>query len=103
MVQDLFVIGDKMRTFLQRLSADLTVALLPNEIDQVFKDEQADQVFQKFYNFYVSKSLRITGVVGEYEPETIWIQVQGKSSQEKAFRRLTDEFRLILGPNGPIY
>ncbi len=102
MVQDLFIIGDKLKFFLQRLAADLDVPFSTAEIDRVFKDEETDQISEKSYCFYSSKRLGVTGVVDDHEPETIWIQVRGRSNEEKAFLRLADEFRLLLGP-GPIY
>ena len=103
MVQELFIIGEKLRDFLRCLTSALEVPFPDQELERVFQDSEADQVSQKSYCFVSSNDLNMSGMVEEYEPETIWIQVQGGSAKEKAFLHLVDEFRLIIGPNGPIH
>jgi hypothetical protein len=102
-VQDLFIIGDRLRGFLERLSAVLMVPFSITEIDRVFIESETDQVNAKSYCFCRSSRLQVIGEVDDYEPETIRIQIRGSSKHETAFRCLDDEFRLIIGPNGPIH
>ncbi len=54
------------------------------EMERVFADAKTDHVSQKEYTFYSAGRLRITGLVEEYEPETLILSVEGDKKLEKA-------------------
>jgi hypothetical protein len=103
MVRDLFIIGDTLRAILASLEKSLGVRLSNGEVERLFAESEADQVSAKRYGFFLSAKLSVLALVDEYEPETVWIQVDGTRRQEKAFRKIVDDRRLLIGPNRPIH
>ena len=63
-------------------------------IENIFKDAEEDQVAKKEYLIFqgkkkfLTKQLLINGTVDEYEPETIWIEIQ--NIKEKDFKHFSE-------------
>lgn len=76
MIQSLVTIDSSLRLVFARLEGALGVRFSPVEVDRVFTDAINDQRDDKHYTFYHSGRIQVTGLVGEYEPETIEITVE---------------------------
>ena len=101
-IQDLFLITDGLRETLHALGVAVNAQLCEPEIDRLLSEAAADQLSAKSYCFFNSSRLQIAGYVDEYEPETVWIRVEGILSQVKAYTRFLDDRRLLVGPGSPI-
>ncbi len=89
------LIGDHLRFVFGAVEAVLGVeaVLDASEMERVFLDARADQVSQKDYRFYSSGSVAVTGVVEEYEPETIVLHVEGHRELERILSELVENAR----------
>ena len=81
MARILVPISYELPWFFLGLECALRVGLNVPEMQRVLEDSLEDLVSVKSYVFHDSK-IRISGLVEEYEPETMWISVDGS--------RLTD-------------
>jgi len=72
------------------LECALGVSFAGSECERVFRDAAEDQVSPKRYTFFESPSLRVTGRVEEYEPETVWLQVRSERRSGKLLRRIAE-------------
>lgn len=102
MVQDEFLIHEPLKVFLNRLSVAFGVKFSESEMVRVFTDEENDQRSKKIYLFHSSNELSVSGIVDEYEPEVIRIEVTGRPSFENIFQNLIDEIRYSIGSKRPI-
>ena len=75
----LTTIDDSLRFALFGLECMLGVEFIVNEVERIFRDAQADQVSVKEYRLCERGALRVSGLVEEYEPDSIWIHVEGGS------------------------
>ncbi len=58
------------------------------ECERVFRDATDDQVSAKRYSFFASSRLAVTGRVDEYEPESVWLRVEGDRGVGEVLRRV---------------
>ena len=56
----------------------------------MFHDAVEDQRSAKQYTFFESKHLCVTGRVDEYEPESLWVRVQGNRGVGELLRRVVE-------------
>lgn len=91
MQQHLLVIDHRLRRFFSMLSDALKISVVESEIDRVFADAERDQVSQKSYCFVESNTWSLTGLVEEYEPETIWIRLSGWKKAEINLTRIVGD------------
>ena len=86
----LFFINKELRTTLKEIQAFLGVTFNQAEVERIFSDAENDQVTYKTSILYKYSHLLfgdwlVEGIVEEYEPETIILQIQGRSSKRKKF------------------
>lgn len=81
-VKHLAVIDGGLRFALFGLECALGVEFSVTEVERVFRDMQVNQVSEKEYRFWDRGKLRVTGLVGDYEPESIWIHIEGSSIEQ---------------------
>ena len=96
----LFIINKELRTTLQEMQAFLGVAFNQAEVKRIFSDAENDQVSYKTYILYKDSHLLfgdwlVEGIVEEYEPETIILQIKGRSSKRKKFEAFLIEHGYI--------
>lgn len=77
-------------TTLDQLQRFLGVAFSHREIERVFTDAAHNQVSEKAYLFYSSRSIflqnwSIEGLVEEYEPEILLLTCRGRRSKSVKF------------------
>jgi hypothetical protein len=82
-----YIIGEIEQYFSIKLDKDI--------IAKIFKDAEDDQVTEKEYLIaqaekkFLGTQLTILGTVDEYEPETIWIEIQNiKQKDVKYFEEM---------------
>lgn len=68
----------ELRFILFGLECAACVALSAPEAERAFREAIEDRVSAKDYVFHNSRDLSITGRVEEYEPEMIWVRVEGR-------------------------
>lgn len=78
----------RLRFALFGLECVLGVSFSGAECERVFRDAKGDQVSAKRYTFFTSPRLAVTGRVDEYEPESIWIRVEGGKGNSEILRRV---------------
>jgi hypothetical protein len=83
-------IDDGLRFVFFGLECALSIALCPLETERVFRDERADQVSAKAYTFYESPMLRVFGRVDEYEPESLFVRIEGRRDAGELLRRVVE-------------
>lgn len=71
-------------------NAPLGVSFDGSECERVFRDAVADQVSAKRYSFFDLPRLSVTGRVDEYEPESVWIRVDGAHGARALLRRVVE-------------
>jgi hypothetical protein len=103
MAGKLFIIGETLRPFLESLQEALDVRFSNGEVERLFAESEADRVSAKRYAFFHSAKLSVLGLVDKYEPETVWIQVEGICHHETAFQNVVDNRRPLIGPDCPIH
>lgn len=79
-----------LRFVLFGLECALGVALSAPEAERVFREAAEDQVSAKDYVFHQSRGLSITGRVDKYEPETIWLRVDGRRNLTALLERVIE-------------
>jgi hypothetical protein len=75
--EELLVIDHRLRFALFGLECALGVSFAGSECERVFRDATEDQVSSKRYTFFESPRLSVTGRVNEYEPDSVWVRVEG--------------------------
>ncbi|OWP62080.1 hypothetical protein CDA63_16020 [Hymenobacter amundsenii] len=85
-------IDESLRLTFDKLQAFLGVVFNQEEIEQVFFDAEHDLVSFKYYTFYTANGVlfpkwEVTGAVGEYEPETLFLQSSGGFGKRKHFEQ----------------
>jgi hypothetical protein len=73
---DSLLIDDTLRFALFGLECALNVEFNPAAVETVFADAYSNQRSPKEYTFWSASTLRVTGQVDDYEPETLWLQVE---------------------------
>ena len=73
----LLCFGNQLRLFLFGLQCKLDVELYVAECERAFSDAETDKNSPKQYTFYNDRHVTVTGQVDDYEPESIWIIVNG--------------------------
>ncbi|PJJ60629.1 hypothetical protein [Hymenobacter chitinivorans] len=86
----IFLNEEKLRTTFQELQSFLGIVFDQSEVERLFNNAEEDQVSFKTYLFYKKPSLifkdwTITGIVDEYEPETLFLKSNGGFSKQKRF------------------
>ncbi len=63
----------------------------------MFREADDDQVSAKRYRPFESPHLSVTGRVAEYEPESIWVRVEGNPGIGELLRRIAEgaEFQAL--------
>ena len=82
-------IDNRLRFAFFGLEIALNVFFSGAECERVFRDAEADTVSAKQYEFFRSQRLAVTGRVDAYEPEEIWIRIEGRGGGE-VLRRVFD-------------
>jgi hypothetical protein len=83
----LFNIEDELPSALGKVSEVFSIEISDEVLRKMHSDSVEDQVNEKRYDIVtVSRKLRkdfmVTGVVDEYEPETIWLEFSGLTKSE---------------------
>ncbi len=76
--QESLNIDDQLRLILFGLECALNVEFDPAQVEQVFVDEMADASLPIHYVFYDRTGLRVIGQVEDYEPGTLWLNVESR-------------------------
>jgi hypothetical protein len=84
----LLPIGLQLRFALFGLECAFGVSFDGVECERVFRDAAEDQVSARQYLLFQSARLVVSGRVDEYEPETIWLRVQGKAGVGEVLRQV---------------
>lgn len=75
-------INDGLRDLVKEVELYFSIKLEKEVIDKIFNDSEEDQVNAKAYLLFqgekklLRRELIIRGVVDEYEPHDIWIEIQ---------------------------
>jgi hypothetical protein len=77
------VIDLSLRFALFGLECALGVELAAREVERIFADALDDQRSAKDYLLFATDNCRLTGHVTEYEPDTIRLQIEGGSADER--------------------
>lgn len=92
--EEIFYIDDQLRFVFFGLECALHVEFNPSETERVFIDGEGDvdgvDCSAKQYIFYSSPSLRVTGHVDEYEPETVRLIVESKKASEPSLSAIKE-------------
>lgn len=88
--EELLPIDTTLRFALFGLECALGVSFSGIECERVFRDAAEDQVSAKQYVLFESPRFVVSGRVDEYEPESIWLRVQGKSAVAEVLRRVVE-------------
>jgi len=88
--EELLTIDLRLQFALFGLECALGVSFAGAERVRVFRDAAEDQVSAKRYTFFESPRLNVTGRVDEYEPESIWLRVEGGRGCGEALRRVAE-------------
>jgi len=82
-----------LRFILFGLECASCIILSAPEMERVFREATEDHVSAKEYVFYRSPDLSITGRVDEYEPETVWLRIEGRSEIASSLDRIVETAR----------
>jgi len=93
MARYLALIDGSLRFALFGLECALSVEFSVTEVERVFRDSKADQVSAKEYVLCESGNLRVSGLVDAYEPESIWIHVEGSRIEQADLEGLFERAR----------
>lgn len=95
--EELLVIDHRLRFALFGLECALGVSFAGAVCELVFRDADNDQVSAKWYMFFESPHLSVTGRVDEYEPESVWVRVHGSRGIGEVLRRVAEgaEFQAL--------
>jgi hypothetical protein len=102
LIQDLFIITNSLRETLHSIGKELGVAFAEQEIARLLAESVSDLVSAKSYCFFRSPVLTVSGIVDEYEPETVWIQVEGNDTGTRAFQSYLEDRRLLRSDKQPL-
>ncbi len=83
-------IGLRLRFALFGLECALGVSFDGAECERVFRDAAEDHISAKQYTFYGSARLAVTGRVDEYEPDSLWLRVEGNHGCGSVLRRVVE-------------
>ena len=83
-------IDGRLRFVLFGLECALGVTLYPLVSEKVFRDAREDQVSAKEYTLHESVGLRVSGWVGEYEPDQVLVRVEGRRGVNDLLRRVVE-------------
>jgi hypothetical protein len=89
LAEELLPIDLRLRFALFGLECALGVSFAGAECERVFRDAVEDQVSAKRYAFFESPRLSVTGRVDEYEPESVWVRVEGGRGVGELLRRVS--------------
>jgi len=87
-------IDSHLRDIFKEIERYFGITLDKNLIENIFREAEEDQVSEKEYLIFQSakkllrKQLTIRGTVEEYEPDTIWIEIQ--NLKEKDLRHFNE-------------
>ena len=88
--QELVTIDSQLRLVLFGLECAYNANISDVELERVFRDAEKDAQSSKNYVFHSSPKLSITGTVQEYEPESIWIKLEGELAKEETLKRIIE-------------
>ena len=88
--EEVLTIDHRLQFALFGLECALGVSFAGAECVRVFREAAKDQVSAKRYTFFESPRLNVTGSVGEYEPESIWLRVEGGRGCSELLRRVAE-------------
>lgn len=88
--RELFLVSEKLPEALRELGMALGIRFSEAEIDRVLRDAGTNQVNAKSYQFFHADGVDVKGIVDEYEPETIWIEVEGTRRAVTLYRQFID-------------
>ena len=83
-------IDERLRFLLFGLEVTLGISLNAFEFERVFEDSVTDQVSTKHYSLYSSPGLLISADVEEYEPDSVWLKIEGIPGLEERLSELCD-------------
>ena len=95
--EELLPVDTKLRFALFGLECALGVTFNGVECERVFRDAGENQVSAKQYVLFESPRIVVSGRVDEYEPESIWLRVQGERGVAEVLRRVVEgsEFHAV--------
>lgn len=88
--EEMLVIDHRLRFALFGLECALGVSFAGAECERVFRDAAEDQVSAKRYSFFESPRMSITGRVDEYEPESLWVRIEGDRGLGEVLHRVAE-------------
>ena len=93
-------IDSELNGFIKEIEKYYAIKIAQQIINQIITDSQENQVDEKNYDIFkgenrlLKKSIVIVGRVDEFEPETIWIEINNiKKGDEKHFQELINNTR----------
>lgn len=88
--EELVSIDMQLRYALFGLECALGVSFSGTEWERVFRDAELNRVSAKQYLFFESPQLKVTGQVNEYEPESIWLRIEGRQNNNEVLQRVIE-------------
>jgi len=92
--EELLPIDTTLRFALFGLECALGVTFNAAECERVFRDATVNQMSSKQYVLFESSRFNVSGRVDEYEPESIWLRVQGELGVVEKLKRGVEGSRL---------
>ena len=91
-----------LRVLLSAFERLLRVKFKEEEVERIFVDAEADSeggmdISEKNYLLYGDGKLVVRGEVDEYEPETIWLIIEGARRLHGKLSRVCEDFELLSG------
>lgn len=88
--EELLPINTTLRFALFGLECAIGISFNGVECERIFREAAENQVTAKQYVLFESRRLIVEGRVDEYEPESIWLRVQGELGIAKVVRQVVD-------------
>jgi hypothetical protein len=88
--EELATIDNGLRFVFFGLEVAMGIYFSGVECERVFTDSEEDQVSAKRYLFHTSPSVVVTGRVDDYEPETIWLRIEGLRNADKILQSVIE-------------
>lgn len=88
--EELLGIDMQLRYALFGLECSLGVSFSGTEWERVFRDAELDRVSAKQYLFFESPLLKVAGQVDAYEPESIWLRIEGRQNHTELLQRVIE-------------
>jgi len=88
--EEFLPIDTTLRFALFGLECALGISFNGVECERIFREAVEDQVSAKNYLLFESRRLVVSGRVDEYEPESIWLRVQGDFGDGEVVKRVVD-------------